>query len=206
MIHITKKHIREFNPIYGEKFLKYYYEFSGKIKYNYPYSKDNFPYYILNYEYTDKNNVVRKMNYISFDLISDDPTVKTIKEIWYYSTHEWEINQLFSKIENNSSVKLFLVPKNEINHEIYHKDNGDYAIYQDSTNHNGNFIFKSNPINNFFYYLQINIHFVFSILFLSWLMSLFFVPIFFHKIEYYSFFSFILISLIYYGIRSYRIK
>ncbi len=70
------------------------------------------------------------MNYISFDLISDDPTVKTIKKICYYSTNEREINQRFSKIKNYSSIKLFLVPINEINHELYYKDNGDYAIYE----------------------------------------------------------------------------
>lgn len=205
MIRVTKKHIKEINPIYGEKYITSYYEFSGKIVYNLPTSEDNFPYYILNHEYTDKNNVVRKMNYISFDLISDDPTVKTIKKICYYSTNEREINQHFSKIKNYSSIKLFLVPINEINHELYYKDNGDYAIYQGSTNHKGSFIFKSNRINNFFYYLQINMHYVFSVLVFPWLISLFLVPIFFHKIEYYSLYSFIIIFLIYYGIWSYEL-
>ena len=206
MIRVTKKHIKEFNPIYGEKYFTSYYEFSGKIVYNQPTNKDLLPYVILNQEYTDKDQLIKQINYISFNLISNDPTVKPIKEIYYYSTHDWEINKYFSKIKNNSNVRLFLVPKNEINYEIYFKHNGDYVIYPYITNHNGGFIFKSNRVNNFFYYLQINKDFVISILFTTWLISLFLIPTFFHKIEYYSFYSFIIILLIYYGIWSYRIK
>ena len=208
MRHVTKKHIIEFNPIFGEKFFKSYYEFSGKIEYNNPSRIDNIPYLISNYEYADKDNFIRNMNYISFNFISDDPTEKIIKEICFYSTHEYEINKYFSKIKNHSHVKLFLIPREEKDDEIYIKNKSKYIIYPYTTKHTGNFIFKTNIINNIFYYVQVNIFFIVGVLFNIWVILMLLGPFYFEEIGFFTLYLLPspLIYLIYLIVMEFKIK
>lgn len=207
MKYATKKHIVEMNPIAGDKYFLSYYEFSGKIAYNYTSIKNNEPFLIMNYEYIDKDGTLKKINYISFDLITDDPTEQRIKNICFYSANNWEIKEYFSKIKNYSPVKLFLVPRKENSYEKYENYKSEYIIYRGQKKHNGNFIFKNNWLNNFFYFLQINIDIIVKLLFSIWLISNFLMPLLLDNIEYsYSFYALIFCYGIYSFITSYKIN